>query len=320
MADFRGRAPANLIQINPLWKTLRFCAGWTCRSGGKGAVPMGYKTILLLVSGEDAAATGCRDGALALAAACEAHLVALCLVGEPQVYPTMGVSMPIDLLQAERERSEARADELLAGVRAAADRAGVRTDLRRETVMADDLANVFARHGRHADLILVGQPDPDDTRSSGSILVETAFMSTGTPAMIIPYIGAGPMPPRQVMCCWDGSRESARAIRDALPLLAMARSATLMVVEPERLGDRVGQQPGADIATFLARHGVRVAIRTEPAADLGVGDVLLSAASDQGADLIVMGGYGHSRLREVVFGGTTSHLLAHMTVPLLLSH
>lgn len=311
---------AGLIQINPFWNATRFCAAWTYRRRREGAIMTGYKTILLLVTGDDAAATNRLEVALALASACEAHLVALSLVGEPQIYPAMGVSFPLDLLNAERERSEARADELLAGVRAAADRAGVPIDTRRETALVDNLGDVFAQHGRHADLVIVGQPDPDMVSASESMLVETAFMSTGRPALIVPYIGAKPVPPRQIICSWDGSREAARALRDALPLLASATSVTLMVVRPEHLGNRVGEQPGADVATFLARHGVRVEVKTEPAAGLGVGDVLLSAASDQGADLIVMGGYGHSRLREIVFGGTTAHLLAHMTVPILLSH
>ncbi len=280
----------------------------------------GYNTILLLMTGDDAAATACRGVALALATTCRAQLAALCLVVEPQIYPAMGVSMPIDLLTAERERSEARADEILAGVRAAADRGGVPIDIRRETVTVDTIADTFARHGRHADLVVVGQPDPDGARSSEVMLVETAFMSTGRPTLVVPYIGARQIPPRQVICSWDGSREAARAIRDALPLLAMATSVCVMVVDPERLGGRVGEQPGADIATFLARHGIRVEVKTESAAGLDVGDVLLSAASDDGADLIVMGGYGHSRLREIVFGGTTAHMLAHMTVPVLLSH
>ncbi len=139
----------------------------------------GYKTILLLVTGDDAAATNRLEVALALASACEAHLVALSLVGEPQIYPAMGVSFPIDLLNAERERSEARADELLAGVRAAADRAGVPIDTRRETALVDNLGDVFAQHGRHADLVIVGQPDPDTVSAGDSMLVETAFMSTG---------------------------------------------------------------------------------------------------------------------------------------------
>jgi nucleotide-binding universal stress UspA family protein len=129
------------------------------------------------------------------------------------------------------------------------------------------------------------------------------------------------MPPERVLVAWDGSHEAARAVHDALPLLVRAeRGVSLVVVDPERLAGRTGDQPGADMAAHLARHGVRVEVATIPGAGLSVADVLLDRATDESADLIVMGGYGHARLREVVLGGTTRKILKQMTVPVLFSH
>ena len=122
-----------------------------------------------------------------------------------------------------------------------------------------------------------------------------------------------------MLAAWDGSAPAARALGDALPLLRRAERVALAVVDPERLGGRVGEQPGADMAAHLARHGVRVEVQAVPSGGLATADVLLDLAADTGADLLVMGGYGHSRLRELAFGGTTRDVLGRMTVPVLLA-
>ena len=122
-----------------------------------------------------------------------------------------------------------------------------------------------------------------------------------------------------MLAAWDGSAPAARALGDALPLLRRAERVSLAVVDPERLGGRVGEQAGADIAAHLARHGVKVEVQALPSGRLATADVLLDFAADTGADLLVMGGYGHSRLRELAFGGTTRDVLGRMTVPVLLA-
>lgn len=260
------------------------------------------------------------DAALALARAFEAHLTGLCLVVEPYVPAVVGVNLPPDILLQQRERAEAEAAELLARAAARAEALGVVLERRQETVMVDRLADALARHARHADLAIVGQPDPERAGVDDTLMVEAAFMASGRPALVVPYIGARAMPPERVLLGWDGSREAARALNDALPLLARARDVALVVVDPESLAGRVGEVPGADIATHLARHGIRVTVKTVPSGGLDPGDVLLSTAADEGADLLVMGAYGHSRLRELILGGTTAHILKHMTVPVLFSH
>jgi nucleotide-binding universal stress UspA family protein len=109
-------------------------------------------------------------------------------------------------------------------------------------------------------------------------------------------------------------------VHDALPFLLAAEQTTVLIVDPQNLGGEVGDQPGAELAAHLARHGVRVEVKTVPGGGLAAGDAILAQAADESADLLVMGGYGHSRLRELVLGGATRQLLAQMTLPVLLSH
>ena len=274
---------------------------------------MSLRDLLVLLDARPASA-GRLEAALALASTFEAHLTALCLVGEPSV-PL--VELPPDALY--RAELEAAADRVLADAATRAERAGVAVETRRETAAAERLPDRLVRQARHADLAILGQPEPDDPSGTGMRLVEAALLESGRPILVVPWIGAAGLPPRRVLAAWDGSAPAARALGDALPLLRRAERVALVVVDPERLGGRVGEQPGADMAAHLARHGVRVEVQALPSGGLATADVLLDLAADTGADLLVMGGYGHSRLRELAFGGTTRDVLGRMTVPVLLA-
>jgi len=260
------------------------------------------------------------DASIALADAFDAHLAALTLVPEPYIPAAVGVNIPPEILEQQRQRAEEDANAILDRVDERAGKFGRPVERRHEIAAVDRLPAILARHARHADLAIVGQPDPDEDGTDQALLVEAAFMYSGRPALIVPYIGARAMPPETVICCWDGSREAARAINDAIPLLQKARRVLVTVVDPDRLGGRVGPIAGADMATHLAHHGIEVEVKDLESGGLDIPDVLLSHAADEGADMLVMGGYGHSRLREIVFGGTTQHILEHMTVPVLMAH
>lgn len=174
---------------------------------------------------------------------------------------------------------------------------------------------------RYSDLTVLSQADPDDATPSDRLLPEEVLLQSGRPVLVLPYAGEpGTAPAMRILAAWNGSREAARALRDALPLLRAASQVEVVVFEtPQDIDLRHGPLPGADIGLWLARHGVNVQARHVPV-KVGAGEALLSHAADMGADLIVAGGYGHARLREAVLGGVTRTLLGSSPVPVLLSH
>lgn len=181
---------------------------------------------------------------------------------------------------------------------------------------------MIALHARYSDLVVVGQPhDPDarEVERSDEIVV-TTLMSSGRPVLTVPYAGTFPVVGDHVLVAWNASREATRAVNDAMPILRAAKKVTVLAINP-RSGIRGhGDVPAADISLHLARHGVKAEAAHTVADSIPDGEALLSYASDVSADLIVAGGYGHSRARELVFGGVTQTLLRAMTVPIFLSH
>jgi nucleotide-binding universal stress UspA family protein len=173
---------------------------------------------------------------------------------------------------------------------------------------------------RYADLLVIGQSTPDNDVVTPADLPESVALATGRPVLVVPHIGAEKPPGKKVMLCWNASRESARAASDALPFLKAADEVVVLVIDPKTSTNGHGAEPGADVATWLARHGVKVTVQRDSAVDSDVGNVILSRAADLDVDLIVMGVYGHSRMRELVMGGASRTLLATMTVPVLMSH
>jgi nucleotide-binding universal stress UspA family protein len=182
-----------------------------------------------------------------------------------------------------------------------------------------DLASVVMDHGRAADLIVAGQTDPDWDLSPLMDFPERLALESGRPVLVVPYIGRYANIGRNVVIAWKSGRESARATFDALPMLVAAEKVHILEVK-QRADETTGLAPDTTIAASLARHGIKPSVRTSIATDISVGDEILSRLADIGADLLVMGAYGHSRLREFVFGGVTRHISKHMTLPTLFSH
>jgi len=186
----------------------------------------------------------------------------------------------------------------------------------------DHEALPMARYGSCADLIILGQDDPEDPESFiVDHFVENVVMSSGRPVLLIPYAGEFPLIGTRVLIAWDGSREATRAVHDALPFLTRADEVTVVTVNEQSSHSLPRDIPGADVAAMLARHGVKVTVSAvEGGHDLPIGEVLLSRASDLNADLLVMGAYGHARWQELVLGGATRTVLNTTTLPVLLSH
>jgi nucleotide-binding universal stress UspA family protein len=280
---------------------------------------MSIKDLLVHVDRSPASARR-LDWALGLAARFSARVSGLALVAEPFIPALVGVHIPAELLQRQVAEAEGEMEAVLETARQAGQRHGIAIAASRVTAPLDRLPAVLARAARHVDLCVLGQPDAQDADLDTTALAEAAFMASGRPAVIVPHTGTPSTAVRRVLIAWNGSREATRAVHDALPLLAAAAHSTLLVVDPAHQVELNDGTPGAEIAAHLARHGVKVEVKSTPGGGLPIGDVLLSQAAEEGADLLVMGGYGHSRLRETVLGGATRQLLAQMTLPVLLSH
>lgn len=251
--------------------------------------------------------------ALSLAERCDAHLVGL------------GVELPLELPgyaavripQSVFEIMENREKERIAGARdmfeskakkiGRSDRCEWRTD-------RGDLTHVVESHGRYADIVVVSQRRPHAEEKRLNDLAEELMLGAGRPVLIIPYAAAPKPIGKRVLVAWDASREAARAVADAIPIMEYADTVEVFVA------NGAGAVQGTDIAAHLARHSLNVEVYTTETGDTPIGEALLNRATDSDADLIVMGGYGHSRFRESVFGGVTRHLMEHMTIPVLMSH
>lgn len=264
------------------------------------------------------------QAALALAHAHDAHLTGLYCVPEfPQnVWPHFLVHKAAE----QREMEEQRARDALERFATAAAGAGVLYDTRTVHSPFDEIGEEVATHARYADMVIVGQVDPDDPPRGGEHLIEEVALRAGRPVLVIPYIG----PPttrtgetafgRTVTVAWDAGREAARAVHDALPLLERADHADIVCINPAKHGGRHGDDPGADIALHLSRHGIDVTAHALEAQDIDPGSLLLSNIADRGSDMLVMGAWAHSRMREWVLGGVTRSVVEQMTVPVLMSH
>jgi nucleotide-binding universal stress UspA family protein len=247
-----------------------------------------------------------------------AHLVGAYVQAPIDIPAFSGGVVPMfDLYEAYEASAKAERDTAAA----AFDRAIKGTHLPSEwRVVKGYPENELAIQARYADLLVVGQTDPEGESLTPTDFPESLAISTGRPTLVVPLIGVRSNAGKSVMLCWNASRESARAAAEALPFLVSADKVVVLIVDPKTSAPGHGAEPGADVAAWLARHGVKVAVQRDVAADADVGSVILSRAADHGIDLIVMGLYGHSRLREVILGGASRTLLSSMTVPVLMAH
>lgn len=275
---------------------------------------MSYKTILVHLD-TSVRAHPRLETALQLARQFDAYVIGLYSVFEPnaRAFNVMAGTAAYYEARAAVRREQAGALERL--FHAELNRAGVSGEWLAPPEPAD---HAVPHHARCADLVIAGQDDPSDPESYiGDGFRENLILSAGRPVLLVPCTGFFPSIGRFPMIAWDGGREAARAVHDALPLLKAAGRATIVRVD-EKADERIA---GADIAACITRHGVEVDIVSGASgADASAGDILLSRAADLGADLVVMGGYGHARWRELVLGGATRTFLRSMTVPVLMSH
>jgi nucleotide-binding universal stress UspA family protein len=279
--------------------------------------------VLLDGSARDAAKLAV---ALDLARRHDAHLTGLCplelllpadmsfaLGGYPDLW-----ALPEFAKQIE-DQARAKAAVTEAGFREMIRLEGIKGEWAYET---GPLISCVLDRAYGADLLVVGQVDPDNPPPAvARTLIEDVLMTAGRPLLLVPYAGQFKTVGANTLIGWTRTRESARAVHDVLPLLTAPAKVTVLTVETSRPERGTTVLPAAGIAEHLARHGLDVsAARTVVSDGLSPADALLDYASDISADLLVVGGYGHSRTREMILGGVTRDLLRHMTVPVLMSH
>ena len=254
--------------------------------------------------------------AISIAETFEAHVAAVAFSYEPVIPPTIMGGVPAAFIEQQRDENDKAAKDATTTFDDAARRAGVSSESRIMTASIAGASDTFGAVARRFDLSVIEQSEPEKVQPE-ELIVEGALFGSGRPVVVVPYILKGPLKLDRVMICWDASRNAARAVADAMPFLKRAKAVDIVIVTSERPKSDVF--PGAVIGQHLARHGLKVEIKRIVAKG-DIASTLLSQAADSAADFIVMGGYGHSRLREFIWGGATRGILRAMTVPVLMSH
>ncbi len=279
---------------------------------------MSYKTILVHVDQSTQAAERIRLAA-AIARAENAHLIGAAMTGISRFVFDSGAINPHDaVLKHHLDFLRDYARKALQVFEQIAAAAGVNSVESR--LIDDDAGGGITLQARYCDLVVLGQINPDEA-VPGLMpdFPEYVVMNCARPVLVVPFTGQFREPGKRPLIAWDASMSATRAVTGALPLLKQAQEADLVVFNADDQPDAHGQQPGADLALYLARHNVKLTVRNQTI-ELDTGNALLSLAADLNSDMIVMGGYGHSRFREIVLGGVTRTMLASMTVPVLMAH
>jgi len=255
--------------------------------------------------------------ALSIAESFAAHVKAVAYVFKPVVGGNGVSGIDTAILSANMKEEQTAAQEALHRFQENAWKYGVGFDTEIISDMLTDAADRFGRMARSYDLSVVSQRRPDQLNYD-DLFIESALLHSGRPVIVVPYIHKDPIKYDRMICCWDGSQHAARAIADAMPFLERAGKVDLLTVKTGK-NDKPGI-PVTDIAQHLARKKLDVSIEQIVAPEIDFADVVMNHAADHGADLLVMGGYGHSRWREFVLGGATRGVLSSMTVPTLMAH
>lgn len=280
---------------------------------------MSYKTLLAHVA-DPTRIERLLKAAIPLARSMDAHLVGLSVLPPYVVMPggeTSGASITID---EHRIAYQSEMRQLKESFLTATAGQTFPSEWREADSVFESVSSVVLDHGRSVDLMIASQQDP---KWSYSHLMEDNVriaMQAGRPLLLVPNAGELRLPAKRVTVAWNARREAVRAVFDALPMLQAADSVNVLWINPEREKHLAGDLPGDEICMTLARHGVKCEASSATAIGADVGPELLRQATAYGSDLIVMGCYGHSRLREFILGGVSRHVLAAAQIPVLLSH
>jgi nucleotide-binding universal stress UspA family protein len=259
-----------------------------------------------------------RDFAVAIAETFDAHIAGVAFAYAPDFPGYVMLEIPSDIVAQMIAEGEKTASAAIERFEAAARSSQLSAEHRLLKTIGGSAPSILATLARRFDLSVFMQSEPDGVDNND--MIETSLFQSGRPLIVVPHIQKDGLRLDHVVCCWDGSRAAARAINDGLPLLVKATTVDLLIVVNEKTNTAPNIIRGAEMAKHLARHDVKVQIETVPAADIDVTNAILSYVAHNSATLIVMGGYGHAKLREVVLGGVTRDMLKSITVPVFMSH
>jgi len=259
-----------------------------------------------------------RDFAISVAETFDTHVAGVAFAYTPDFPGYAMLQIPPDIVAQMAAESEKTAWAAIERFDAAAKRSLVSAEHRLLKAVGAAAPAILSTLARRFDLSVFMQSEPNGVNNDD--MIETSLFQSGRPLIVVPYIQRDGLKLDHVVCCWDGSRAAARAFNDALPLLVKATKVDLLIVLNEKTNSNQKEIRGVEMATHLARHDVKVQIVTVPAADIDVASAILSYIADISGTLVVMGGYGHAKLREVILGGVTRDMLKSMTVPVFMSH
>lgn len=279
---------------------------------------MQAKTILTVLGGEQTPKD--LDPAIAFCRELEAHLSVFLVAAAPPppsiTYGGVPADMWVEIMEEGRNRLAQRAE----AVEKHLQEAGISSDVAFEHCAASLMDDVIGKRARYADVtLIVGGPGEAEEGLRDHVVMGALFES-GRPLLVLPDASAATLRPSRILLAWDASLEAAKAAYGAIGLMKAADEVRVVLVDPQPMKNGHGPEPGSDIAAYLARHGIKVSVDRIASAGQTVADALLQHAADSSADLIVMGGYGHSRLRERIFGGTTESMLNQEQCAVLLVH
>jgi nucleotide-binding universal stress UspA family protein len=280
---------------------------------------MPFKTILVCLNEVDRIQV-LLEIATDLAAKQNAHVIGLYVVPAVRVGASTRFQMTAQVFESHREYFSSRIDV----VKSQFDDAMVRSRVEGAWQLFESpsplIADPVVERALGADLVIASQVDRESGAGVELDFAQRVLMETGRPLLLVPHAGQFSSCGRTAIIGWNATREAARATFDAAPMLEHAEAVHVTWIETERKTTQAGTFPGAELARSLARHGITAVAETVPAGANTAGQALLGHVADLKADLLVMGAYGHTRLREFVFGGSTRYILQAMTVPVLMSH
>jgi nucleotide-binding universal stress UspA family protein len=279
---------------------------------------MQYKNLLVYLD-QGASNKERVNTAIAIAKVHEARLTGVVVNALPasSILHKLGFGNGEALMEQQRNDAE----EIIGHFKQITEQEGVQADTRIIECVEGRAAEKLARMARIFDLSIMRQANPDKPNASFiSELSEEVMLSSGRPVFFIPYVGAHNIPCRRGLIAWDGSKAAARAVHDALPLLKMMEKVIILIVDADKIEHYADSQPGEELSRHLSLHGVNNEIRRLAKAEVSTSTIILNELSDSGADILIMGGYGTPKLREIMLGGVTRTLFECMTVPVFMSH